>query len=123
MSIIVFETLLKEQGDKAQCLQLNPAAALQQAMYETDYSPTSPEFEFEHTNDFGLTQTWVGQRGEDLWDGTVKYFCVVKDQWDYVFWSDGVGGDLQPIPDEGDSDDLADDDDTDEFDVVTDDEE
>lgn len=117
MSIVTFEPLLKELGDKAQVLQLNPEAALQQAQFNNDYSPTSPEFEFEHTNDFGLTQVWVGQRAEDLWDGTVKYFCVVKDQWDHVFWSGGAAGDLQPVPDEDDFD-LDGDEDTDEFDAV-----
>lgn len=120
MSIVAFEPLLKEKGDAHQVLQLNPEAALQQAMFNNDYSPTSPEFEFEHTNDFGLTQTWVGQRTENLWDGDVRYFAVVKGQWDYVFWSGGVAGDLQPVPDEDDFD-LDADDDTDEFDAVSDD--
>ncbi len=117
MSIVEFEPLLKELGDKAQVLQLNPEAALQQAMFDNDYAPTSPEFEFEHTNNIGLTQTWVGQRAEDLFDGTVKYFCVVKGQWDHVFWSEGILDDKLPVPDEEDF--LGDDEDTDEFDTVT----
>lgn len=119
MSIVAFEPLLKEKGDAHQVLQLNPAAALQYAMFETDYAPTSPEFEFEHTNDFGLTQIWVAQRAEDLFDGTVKYFCAVKGQWDNIFWSVGVAGDLQPVPQDGEPLDMSDDD-TDEFDVLDD---
>lgn len=120
MSIVAFEPLLKEKGDAHQVLQLNPEAALQQAMFNNDYAPNSPEFEFEHTNDFGLTQIWVAQRSENLWDGDVRYFCAVKGQWDNIFWSGGAAGDLQPVPDE--SEFAEDDDDTDEFDVLVDDE-
>ena len=66
-----------------QVLQLNPEAALQNALLRDGYIATSPEFDVEQGG-----KQWIGQRAERQDNGAVRVYWVERGKWDTVYHVD-----------------------------------
>jgi len=83
--------ILKSNGDSQQVIELNPDAAIQKAMLENDFAPTSPEYESQTPNSDGSEwEKWVAQRGERLDTGEVMYFGCKNGDFATVYWTNGI---------------------------------
>lgn len=67
------------EATRRQVIQMNPAAALQQAIFGHGLVPNSPEFELEHNG-----QVYVAQRAERLDTGAVRIYYVRRGDWGTV---------------------------------------
>ena len=84
------QKVVKDAGDLAQVLSLNPNAAIQKKIFAKGYVPTSPEYTVK-IDWQGQTQVpFVFQRAERLDTGKVMYFGCKSGAWNIVYWTDGI---------------------------------
>ena len=75
------EEVLREAAQQAQCIYLNPEAALQKAIVRDDYVPTSNEFDLDYGG-----ERYIAQRAEHLVKGEPRVYYVKAPDWGNVQW-------------------------------------
>lgn len=76
-----FNAALQAACTEHQCIQLNPAAALQKHLLADGFVPTSNEFDFNYGG-----VAYIAQRAERLGDGAVRGYYVPRTNFGTVFW-------------------------------------
>ncbi|NOX62260.1 MAG: hypothetical protein GXP42_10000 [Chloroflexi bacterium] len=75
------EEILRTAAQQAQCIYLNPEAALQKAIFRDNYVPTSNEFDLEYEG-----EKYIAQRAEHLVKGEPRVYYVKVPEWGNVQW-------------------------------------